>query len=314
MKELLKQKFAFALKYIIGFVLLFWILARVDRQQMVQALLQLKTATLILFLLLAALNLFNQFLRWKYLIEQQSNDFQSKDLIPSFFTGFTFRLLLPGGHAEISKIFMLPGKKSGKVVAFAIEKFFQTYVKTLLVLVGLPFIFPQIKWLFWALVLILLFIYPFLPYIWKLKFFKRFQEKEGNSHKIFFRALLHSLGVFICLILQYFLLLNDVHAITLNQTVLAVIYIWGAGLIPVSISGLGVRENIAAYILPQYGIAPSAAVALSLLIFFTNAIVPALIGIYFIQKRQHHFKDAQKTLKVVSSKIYHKGKTQLKKH
>ena len=314
MKNLIKEKLTFILKYFIGLALLIWILSRIDRQQMLHTLLQVKLSILVIILGLAVLNLSNQFLRWKFLVEQQSSDFNPADLLPSFFAGFTFRLLLPGGHAEISKVFMLPGKKSGKVMAFAIEKFFQTYVKTILVLAGLPFLFPQLKWLFWLIVIGLLLIYPFLPLLSRIHLFRKFQEKEVNYHPIFFRALLHSLGVFVCLILQYFILLNSVAEIKLSSTFLAVIYIWGSGLIPVSISGLGVRENIAAYILPRYGVPASTAVGLSLLIFIINAIIPALIGIIFIQHRQHHFKDARETFKSVTNKIYKHGKKKFLNH
>ncbi len=310
MKDVIKKNLLFAFKYLTGIVLLIWILARIDRRLMLDTILRINLSTVLILLSLAVLNLINQYLRWKYLIEQQSADFDHKDLIPSFFAGFTFRLILPGGHAEISKVFMLPGRKRGKVLAFAIEKFFQTYVKTILVLGGLPFIFPQFKWLFWLIVIALILLYPFLPLFWKLNLFKKFQEKEVNYHPIFFRALLHSLGVFVCLILQYYVLLNDTGHIEWSSTLLAVIYIWGAGLIPVSVSGLGVRENIAAYILPKYGIPAASAVGLSLLIFFVNALIPALIGIYFIQQRQHHLKDVKETIKSVSSKIYNHSKKQ----
>ncbi len=313
MKELIKQKLTFVVKYLIGLFLLIWILMRIDRQQMLRTLLEINLSTLVLIFVVAGFNLLIQFLRWKYLIEQQSNDFNPKDLVPSFFAGFTFRLLLPGGHAEISKVFLLPGKKSGKVMAFAIEKFFQTYVKTILVMSGLSFLFPSLKWIFIFVVIVLIAAYPFLPLLWKIKFLKRFQEKEVNYHKIFLRAVLYSFGVFFCLILQYYLLLNNAHHITFNHTLLSVIYIWGAGLIPVSISGLGVRENIAAFILKKYGIPASTAVGLSLLVFFINALIPALIGIFFIQRRQHHFKDAKETFKSVSNRLYHQSKKRLKK-
>ncbi len=308
MREQFKQKAAFVLKYLVGFALLFWILARIDRQQMVETLLKIRWQTLFIVLLVAFFNLLIQFLRWKYLVEQQSNDYRKKDLIPSFFAGFTFRLLLPGGHAEISKVFLLPGKKSGKVMAFAIEKFFQTYVKTVLVLGGLPFLFPRFRTIFWAILLLVLGVYPFLPRLMRSRLFRKFQEKEANYHPIFFRAFVYSLGVFASLILQYYVVINDAHRISFVHTLLTVIYIWGAGLIPVSISGLGVRENIAAYMLQRYGIPASSAVGLALLIFFINAIVPALIGVYFVYRRQHHFKEAKDTLRNVSQRLYNKGK------
>ncbi len=313
MKSMLKQKLTFLLKYSVGIALLVWILSRINRQKMVQTLLSIHWTTITAVLVIAVVNLFVQYKRWKFLVEQQSSDFKTNDLIPSFFAGFTFRLLLPGGHAEISKIFLLPGRKSGKVMAFAIEKFFQTYVKTLLVLGGLPFLFPQYRWIFWGILAALILVYPFLPALSRTRLLRRFQEKEVNYHRIFLKALLFSLGVFVCLIFQYYILLNDVHRIRFDQTLLTVIYIWGAGLIPVSISGLGVREGIAAVMLKQYGIPAAAAVGIALLVFVINAIVPAVVGVFFIYQKQHHFKEAGQTFRQVSGRLYAHGKKQLLK-
>jgi uncharacterized membrane protein YbhN (UPF0104 family) len=308
MKNMLKEKLTFLLKYLFGIALLIWILSRINRQKMLQTLLEIHWTIMVVILGIAVINLYVQYRRWKFLVEQQSSDFNDRDLIPSFFAGFTFRLLLPGGHAEITKIFMLPGKKSGKVMAFAIEKFFQTYVKTLLVMGGLPFVFPQYRWIFWTILAGLILLYPFLPRLFQARLLRRFQEKEVNYHRIFLRALLFSLGVFICLIFQYYILLNDVYKIRFVHTLLTVIYIWGAGLIPVSVSGLGIREGIAAVMLKQYGIPPAAAVGIALLVFVINAIVPAIIGVFFIYRKQYHFKDAGQTFRQVSGRLYAHGK------
>ena len=105
MQELLKKRLLFVLKYFIGIALLVWILYRVDRQQMLNTLLDLKSSSILLILLLSTLNIGIQFYRWKYLVESHSVHFQYKDLIPSFFAGFAFRLIVPGGHAEITKVF-----------------------------------------------------------------------------------------------------------------------------------------------------------------------------------------------------------------
>jgi hypothetical protein len=70
-----------------------------------------------------------------------------------------------------------------------------------------------------------------------------------------------------------------------------VIYLWGAGVIPISISGLGIREGLAVYFLRMYGIAAAYAVATSLFLFALNTIIPALIGIYFIYRKRTYLKD-----------------------
>jgi uncharacterized membrane protein YbhN (UPF0104 family) len=273
---------------------------------MIAAILEISGPVFITLFGLVFINLFSQFARWKYLVESNSSSFDNHDLIPSFFAGFAFRLMIPGGHAEITKIFLLPGKKNGKVFAFGIEKFFQTFIKLILVLIALPFVFPGLTLYMWGAALLVLAGYFLLPLLLKRSFFSRMHEKEVDYPKIFLRTLVFSIAVFICLSFQYYLLLNEIHHIDLISTALVVIFIWSAGLLPISVSGLGVRENLAVFFLAQYSIPGYTAVGLSLLVFFLNSIVPALIGVYFIMVKRHHLKDAKGVFRSVSSYFHAK--------
>lgn len=311
MREQIKNKLLFVLKYLIGFILLGWILARVDRTQMILTLTSISFPVLGTVLSVALLNILSQFLRWKFLIENHSNHYNKNDLIPSFFAGFAFRLIIPGGHAEITKVFLLPGRKRGKVVAFGIEKFFQTYIKSILILIALPLVFPEYRVLLWILAAVGVAAYFFLPLIFKLSIMKRFQEKEINYNRIFIRTLLYSLAIFGCLILQYFILLNEFHMIDIWGTVLTVIFIWGAGLLPITVSGLGVRENLAVFFLARFGIPAYVAVGTALLIFFINSIIPAIIGLIYIIRRRKDLRDAKGTIKTFTKSIYKSGKKKI---
>jgi len=256
----------------------------------------------------AVVNLSVQFFRWKYLVESHSNHYRSADLIPSFFAGFAFRLMIPGGHAEITKVFLLPGKKRGKVVAFSIEKFFQTYIKLILVMAAFPVFYPDYANIMWPLAAMGVFAYFFLPGLWNLKFMERFREKEVRYNRIFLQTLLYSLAIYGTLIIQYYILLNDAHTIAWLDTALAVTFIWGAGLLPISVSGLGVRENLAVFFLATYDIPASSAVGIALLIFFINAIIPAIIGVIFIYRRRKLLKDAGGVIKETTQKLYIRGR------
>lgn len=313
MKEIIKKRLLFVLKYFIGVFLLGWILWRVDRRQMVQTLVDLKYSTLLMVILLATVNISTQFYRWKYLIESHSNHFHYKDLIPSFFAGFAFRLMVPGGHAEITKVFMLPGKKRGKVVAFSIEKFFQTYIKFIFVLIAFPFFYPDYQFQLWFIAVAGMLAYFFLPALWGQKFMERFREKELQYKRIFLQTLIYSLAIFISLVFQYYLLLNDAHTLDLWNTALVVTMIWGAGLLPISVSGLGVRENLAVFFLALYSIPASTAVGISLLIFLINTILPALTGAVFIYHRRKELKDAGSEIKSATGKLYRKGRYHLRR-
>jgi len=303
MKAFLKERLLFILKYLTGLALLIWILSRVDRAQIITALTEISLPVFIAVLVLVFLNLGSQFSRWKYLVESNSSHYHNRDLLPSFFAGFAFRLMIPGGHAEITKIFLMPGKKNGKVFAFGIEKFFQTFIKLILVLVALPLVFPELKIYLWGLTILLIAGYFLLPRLLKLSFFSKRQEREVHYPSIFLRTLIYSLAVFVCMTLQYYLLLNEVHEINLGPTALVVIFILGAGLIPISVSGLGVRENLAVFFLAKYAIPGATAVGFSLLVFVLNAILPAMVGVYFIMAKRQHLKDAKGVIKSVKREL-----------
>ena len=311
MKDFIKNRLSFLFKYVVGIILLVWILSRVDRTQMIKAISSIHFLVVISLLALAVVNLGVQFLRWKYLVESHSDHYNKKDLLPSFFAGFALRLMIPGGHAEITKVFLLPGKKRGKVVAFGIEKYFQTYIKLILVLITIPLVFPEYRMVLWSAAAIVMASYFFLPLIFQHSLMKKIQEKTVNHHRIFVYTLFYSLAIFSLLIYQYYILLNDFHSIDILDTSISVIFIWGSGLLPISVSGLGVRENLAVFFLAKYGIPAYAAVGASLFIFFINAIVPALIGLYFIIKRRHDLRDARGTIKSVTKSIYEAGKQKI---
>lgn len=314
MKEMLKKRVLFIFKYLIGFFLLVWILWRVDRQQMLEAILTLSLPTLALTFTFTSANLSVQFFRWKYLIESHSQHFEYKDLIPSFFAGFAFRMMIPGGHAEITKVFLLPGQKRGKVVAFGIEKFFQTYIKLIFVLIAFPVFYPQYRIWLWSLAALGTLAYFFFPSLWGHRFMDRFREKEQNYSRIFIQTLAYSLLIFSLLILQYYVLLNDANTISLFDTAVAISIVWGAGLLPISVSGMGVRENLAVFFLAPFGVAAHSAVGIALLVFVLNNVLPALAGLFFIYKKRRDLIDAGGAIKSVTQQIYEKGRSRFKKN
>jgi glycosyltransferase 2 family protein len=307
-RELIKDRLVFSIKYLVGLVLLGWVLYKVDRQKVIEVLFDLQVQTILVVLILAILNVSIQFRLWKYLIESHSHHYRIKDLLPSFFAGFALRMMIPGGHAEVTKIFLLQGKKRGKVIAFGVEKGFQTALKVVLISFALPIVFPEYSLVLWTLGSLIIIGFFILPIFLKRESFQKHQEKEVSYNTIFFTSLVHSLPIFACITLQYYFLLNQSFDVSMYQTGIVTVFIWGAGLIPISISGLGVRENLAVFFLAQYSVPGAAAVGVSLLVFFINAIIPAIVGIFTIMKRRHDIKEASGEIKRITKSVYKKGK------
>jgi hypothetical protein len=227
------------------------------------------------------------------MIANYSDNYNSTDLIPSFFAGFTFRLLIPGGHAELSKVLLLPGQKRGKVIAFGMERIFQTIIKILLAVWLLTIHFPQYVLVYIAVSLLVIGGYFVIP---RFSLIKNLHEKPVHYHAVFLWSIIFSAGVYLVMFTQYYLLLNDAFSISVWATAYTVVYIWSAGVIPISISGLGVREGLAVYFFSLYSVPAAYAVATSLFLFALNAILPALIGVVYIYKKRAHLKDVRHSI------------------
>jgi len=302
--EKLKQAFSFLLKYAVAGALLYYLLQKTDGRAIIEAVLSLKAEAFLTALLIAGLNLTLQFLRWKYLIEQHSSQFSVSDLLPSFLAGFSLRLIVPGGHAEFAKVFMLPGRKRGKILAFGWEKFFQTYLKLVLMLIVLPFFFKDLPFWTRALPLVLIGIFLFLPVLLNQPFISRHLEKPTGYYRIFSQTLLYTFLIYATLIMQYQALLSALHPLPVLKTSACVIFILGSGLIPISVAGLGVRENVALYFFTRLGVPAGIAVGISLLIFLMNHVLPALAGTVFVIRRREMLTEVIPTLRITLRRIF----------
>lgn len=284
----------YIIKFLIGAMLVYWLLLQVNRERFIEYFFQLDIRTLSLIILLSLSGLLTQFLTWRYLLQKNAVDYKKKDIFPSFVSGFTFRLMIPGGHAELSKIFLLPGRKRGKAMAFALEKSLQAYIKILLVLVVIPLTFPSYTVYSYALItgmILLLFIIP------KIKLLNEFRETSTKFLTMIPVLLILFLLNFIIMGGQYYILLNKVNAISFVDTMHTSVYLWASGVVPISISGLGVREGLAVYFFQRYGIPNAFAMATSLFLFVLNQVFPALFGIYYIQKKRQHFHEIKSTFR-----------------
>ena len=302
MKADLKERIIYFLQISIGLTLVWFILLQVDREKFVDYFINLSIVNLVLILILSALSLLLQYYRWRYLLDQYSLSSNRKDILPSFFAGFSFRLIIPGGPAEFSKIFIMAGRKRGKALAFAMERVFLTFIKIVAILIVLPLTFHAYIIYYVLIFLVTLIAYFLLP---RFPLFKELKEKDASYHIVFVINVFFSAGILLIMAMQYFILLNQISPISFPATLHTTVYLWSAGIVPVSISGLGIREGLAVYFFRFYGVAPAYALATSLFLFTVNVILPALAGVFYIYKYRAQFKDIKGSLS--SSKEIFRG-------
>jgi uncharacterized membrane protein YbhN (UPF0104 family) len=83
-------------------------------------------------------------------------------------------------------------------------------------------------------------------------------------------------------LLTFFFLLRAFHPVNFRAAVVTFPWIVAAGGLPISVSGLGPREGVAALLLARYAIPGATACAVSLLLFVFSGLLPALIGTFWL--------------------------------
>jgi len=288
----MKQKIIYLVKLLVGVLLVIWILNQIDQKQFIEYFRHIGLREFIYISVLGLAGLFLQYERWKYLVRNNSGEYEHRDLFPSFLAGFTLRLMIPGGHAEWSKAFLMSGRKRGKIIAVGMEKILPAFFKIIMLGLVIPFSFPQYKVLGIAVVVLTVLVYFLML---RLNLLRSLLEKPISTHRLFIVTSLQSGGIFLLSAAQYYVLLNQDYSLSFLNSMHATVYLWAAGVFPFSLSGLGIREGLAVYFFSLSGVSSADAVATSLFLFALNSVVPALFGIYYLYKNRQNLKTLGQT-------------------
>jgi len=86
---------------------------------------------------------------------------------------------------------------------------------------------------------------------------------------------------------QYHAIINHFAELSFSKIIISTPLVILANSIPISYSGLGLRETFALEVFSKYGIASEVIITATLTVFFFNTVIPALVGLGIIirQKR-----------------------------
>jgi len=288
--EMNKKKIRWILQILSSIVILYFILRKIHLREIVSNFEKIPISLIIYLILFMIIKSGFQLLNWYHFLKLNKKYKTNKsEIIKTFFIGNALKFALPGGYATFGKAFFLNNNKKDSFLSVAFEKFIITWVNLLALLIGLYYYFADFSRIYGLLILGTFFIVPFL-----IPFLKKFYSKE--NHIAYFEQYKSKISITISLqiiqkiitIYQYYLLLNFLGKITFIKNMIASFIVLGSNMIPMTISGLGLRESFAMNIYPKYGISAETAVSVSLIIFFINNIIPALPGLFFIIKKTEH--------------------------
>ena len=262
-------------------VFLFWWLSRsVNIKELWAYFRSIPTSLVLGVFALGILNVGGQALRFLYSVHLLMPPFTFKEGLVAHFSGFAFRLILPGSVGEIGKTFLLPGDNKLRLYTFLLDAFYSTGVMFFFFGISTFLLYPK---MWYMLVFCLIFFVFFLIYrlLVKTTNFKQHVPEHVPYFKFGIANIVFTSITLVSYIMQYWTLMRQ-WGISLFDQVKACFFILGIGSIPLSFAGMGFRENAAQHVLQPFGIPAEAAVGGALFIFSVNVLIPALIGVILL--------------------------------
>jgi len=301
-KELLK-KYGTYIKIAISVIILYVIFSKIDARATFALFLQLRWYILLLVLVITVVKFFSQVVTWRLCLEVFNlAEFPFKKVVRTHFIGLALRFFLPGGYATFGKAVYFPREDSkSTLLSVLLEKFFGiwviifflsvTYMMNPVMSVTLEGnVAPPSTLAFAGRLLlhicgVLVILFPFILILIVRRFVgQQIIERYITALPL---VLLAQMVYILLTATQYYVLLRVFTDLDLNflKVSLPVAMILCANIIPITYSGLGLREAAAALFLPKLGVLPEVAVGVSLIIFFLNSVLPALPGVYYIVRK-----------------------------
>ncbi|MBN2858056.1 MAG: flippase-like domain-containing protein [Candidatus Delongbacteria bacterium] len=298
-----------SVKIAISIAIAWAVIYNVDKVELKYILQNAKVKYIFYALLLLPLNLYFQFLKWKYAAQKAVGEkIPHKPLWLSVFLGIALGFVTPGRVGELGKLFALREQDKLKLLSMSmIEKIYDTFPVIIFGSFSLAFL-PTLFFtdsslmranlmLFSFLIAILFYFIAVHPGLFRsivnyirLNLFKkssRFERfsagldglKNGTARIL----LLLSTMLFFVYTAQFVLLIFAFGQIDVFHAFAGV---WTAVLLktflPVSLGDIGVREGTAAYVFSLLGFPIPAAVSAAFMLFAINILMPTIGGLFMI--------------------------------
>lgn len=305
-----------AAKLLFSLGLMYWILAGADFTEIMGALSPANVPLLCVAFMLNFVGYGLSVSRWQLLLKAQEIQASRFYLIQSYMVAFFFNNLLPstfGGDAVRAYDSWRLGKNKAKaVVAVFTDRFLGLVALTILVWGGLTLswelttelpLFPLwiigssvgalgLCWLVFSPTSELVRACPVaLPNIFKKVFGFLLKGMEAfrvfkDQKKTLLKALGLSLGLQVNVIVYYYLIAQSLHfEIPFHSFFFFIPLVLFMMMIPVTINGVGIRENAFAYFLGMFGVSTSEALAFAWLTYAFILIQGVLGGIVYMLRR-----------------------------
>ncbi|HOH46632.1 MAG TPA: lysylphosphatidylglycerol synthase transmembrane domain-containing protein [Candidatus Cloacimonadota bacterium] len=280
--SVLLKRLGYALKLILSVVITWLVFRKINLSDVLEGIAAIPPALAALILVISLLRHYLQYQNW-WLALQMNPGFIAKrrDIQCSYLIGNFLRFLLPGGHGTFGKVFFIKNSsKTATAVAVTSERAAQTWAVFLFAALGASYYY--LDWAVELRILLLGFIAIFPLLLWiPVRYHPAFSEVREGYRRDLPWMLLIQICTNLLTMLQYWLLLSLMLKISFPQTVLRMSLVQFSDTIPITISGLGLREGFAVHFLEDAGVTAKQAVTATLGLFIFQDLIPGLVGLPF---------------------------------
>jgi len=291
------KKYSTFLKILVSVVILYFIFTKIDLRDTLRLFTQITDAKIwLLIVSVVVVKFFTQVLNWSYSLEIfKGETYPFRKVLKTHFIGLALRFFLPGGIATVGKmLYFDKDDRKRTFMSLIAEKFFGIWIIFFFVAVAYM-IFPVslssmglivTRLLLWILG-ILVISTPFMVPLLVRKYLD--QQLLENYYSALPKVYIVQIIFIVLTCIEHYILIRYFTGADINfyNVALAVSLVLIANLIPITYSGLGLREAASAWILPTLaGVNKEIAVGVSLIVFILNGVLPALPGLVLYLKKE----------------------------
>lgn len=262
-------------RILISILFLIFLFYFVRPGKIIDALQGAEISWIIFAILLLPINVCFQFFRWQILVKNLNTDIGNGEILKSIFYSYSYSIFTPARLGDLGKAFHISHDNKKEMVALAVlEKVFAFSAILIFGFLSLT-IFKSIWFIFGSFIIVLVLLNS-KKIIRKISFIsKHFSNPQILPIKNVFIV---SLSFVFIYILQFYLLLRAFQLVSFSQSFFKISLVVFFNSVPITLSGLGVREILSVYFFKPLGVTAAQAASVSLLIFTINILIPTLVG------------------------------------
>ncbi|NLO43373.1 MAG: hypothetical protein GX106_00210 [Candidatus Cloacimonetes bacterium] len=278
-KSAASKRIGFFIKLLLTALMLWFVFRRLDPAAIKSSVESLPIVLIIGIILISVLRHYIQYLNWFCALKMNHGvKFKRKEVMASYLVAQPLRFAIPGGSASFAKIFYLENTSVfASFIATSTERLFLTWATWSFAAIAYLCLFTTHS-LILRLGLVVLLV--FIP-LWTAFILAAIPKTKKYLSGYLIQApmmMLLQIANTSLMYLQYYLLLNRFVRIDAIETWLGMSLTNISNSIPITISGLGLREGFAMHFLADYGFNAEQAVAVTLSLFVFHDVIFALIG------------------------------------